>query len=63
MISYARKLRDYLSLRHDNAYIVYIHGYMEIHRQKCDNPNCPSRRALSEPEKKLFECGELKKNE
>lgn len=47
MISYAGKLRDYLALRSDYTYAVYIHGYMEIHRQKCDNPNCPSRCQLN----------------
>lgn len=62
MISYARKLRDYLALREDYTYNVYIHGYMEIHRQKCDNPMCPSRCQLSEPDKKLFDQGILKKN-
>jgi hypothetical protein len=62
MISYARKLRDYIALRDDYAYIVYIHGYMEIHRQKCDNPMCPSRCALSESERKLFESGDWRKN-
>jgi hypothetical protein len=47
MISYARKLKDYIALKNDYFYRIYIHGYMEIHRQKCDNPMCPSRRALS----------------
>lgn len=36
---------------------------MEIHRQKCDNPACPSRCALSEADRKLFETGVLKKEE
>ena len=62
MISYARKLRDYLALREEYAFVVAIHGYMEIHRQKCDNPACPSRCALSEHDRRLFEGGELGRN-
>ena len=54
MISYARKLRDYLALREEYAFVVAIHGYMEIHRQKCDNPTCASRCEFTETEKKLF---------
>jgi hypothetical protein len=63
MISYARKLRDYIALHEDYTYLIYIHGYMEIHRQKCDNPMCPSRAQLSEADKKLLEKGTFKKNE
>ena len=59
MISYAGKLRDYLTLRDEYLYSVYIHGYMEIHRQKCDNPACPSRCQLGEADRKLFETGVL----
>jgi hypothetical protein len=57
MISYAAKLRHYLALREDYSHLVYLHGYMEIHRQKCDNPNCPSRSELPEPDCKLLESG------
>lgn len=63
MISYARKLRDYLALRDDYRHVVYIHGYMEIHRQKCDNPACPSRCALSEHDRRLIDSGQLSRNE
>jgi hypothetical protein len=63
MISYAGKLRDYLALREDYAHAVYIHGYMEIHRQKCDNPMCPSRCQLSEADRKLFDSGAMRKSD
>jgi hypothetical protein len=54
MIRYANTLRYYLSRRDEYIFKVYIHGYMEMHRQKCDNPACPSRCELTEQEKKLF---------
>lgn len=43
MIRYTENLRYYLSRRDEYLFKVYIHGYMEMHRQKCDNPTCVSR--------------------
>lgn len=48
-----------MAQREEYSYSVFIHGYMEIHRQKCDNPNCPSRYPLAEADRKLFETGVL----
>jgi hypothetical protein len=48
MIRYTNTLRYYLSRRDEYIFKVYIHGYMEMHRQKCDNPACSSRCELTE---------------
>jgi hypothetical protein len=63
MMRYASTLRYYLSRREEYIFKVYIHGYMEMHRQKCDSPNCPSRCQLTDIEKKLFEEGRLKRED
>jgi ABC-type multidrug transport system fused ATPase/permease subunit len=63
MIRYANTLRYYLSRRSEYIFKVYIHGYMEMHRQKCDNPTCSSRCEFTDSEKKLFESGKLKKED
>jgi hypothetical protein len=48
MIRYSSTLRYYLARSKEHLFKVWIHGYMEIHRQKCDNIACPSRTALTE---------------
>ena len=60
MIRYTNTLRYYLSRRDEYLFRVYIHGYMEIHRHKCDSELCPSRRAFTHAEQQLFESGKLK---
>ena len=47
MIRYTNTLRYYLSRKDEYIFKIYLHGYMEMHRQKCDNPNCPSRCELT----------------
>ncbi len=41
MIRYAETLRKLLKRTDDYYYQTLLHGYMEVHRQKCDNPTCP----------------------
>ena len=43
MMRYASTLRYYISRGEEYLFKVWVHGYMEIHRQKCDNIHCPSR--------------------
>ena len=57
MMRYASTLRWFLSYREKPLYAAHLYGYMEIHRQKCDNPSCPSRRSLNDKEEKLFTTG------
>jgi hypothetical protein len=57
ILRYTKTLRHYLARKDEYAFRVYIHGYMEMHRQKCDNPRCPSRVTHTEAEKRLFERG------
>ena len=44
MIRYAETLRKLLKRCDQYFYQVINHGYMEVHRQKCDNPLCPYNR-------------------
>lgn len=48
MIRQSSTIRYYLYRGQEFLFKVMIHGYMEIHRQKCDSTTCPSRCALSE---------------
>jgi hypothetical protein len=52
MLRQAGTISYYLSRQGEYLFKVWIHGYMEIHRQKCDNIACPSRCSLSEQEKR-----------
>jgi hypothetical protein len=40
-------------------FLVFIYGYMEIHRQKCDSLECPTRCLLSDALKNLLNIGQL----
>lgn len=41
MIRYSQTLRKLLKRTDDYYFETIMHGYMQIHRQKCDNPTCP----------------------
>ena len=56
MIRQESTIRYYLSRGKEYLFKVWIHGYMEVHRQKCDNTVCPSRVKLSDKDKLLPEA-------
>ena len=41
IIRYTETLRKLLKRTDDYFFETTLHGYIEIHRQKCDNPTCP----------------------
>lgn len=41
MIRYSETLRKLLKRSENYYFAIQLHGYMEIHKQKCDNPLCP----------------------
>ena len=54
MMRQASTIRYYLSRGEEHMFKIYIHGYMEVHRQKCDSPDCPSRLTLSQYDRHLL---------
>jgi hypothetical protein len=63
MMRYASTIRYYLSRGKEVMFKIYMHGYMEIHRQKCDNIACPSRCALSDYDKHILDdMGNISQN-
>ena len=54
-IRYTDSLRLYLDRREEFLFLANIHGYMEIHRHKCEFSDCPSRETLTANEQKFVE--------
>ena len=52
VINYTSEARNLLYERYNNQVVnfyedILAYGYIEIHQQKCEEPNCPSRRDYS----------------
>lgn len=54
MIRYAQTLRRLLKRTDDYYFLSSLHGYMDVHQQKCDNPICPYNVPLTNPQDEFF---------